>query len=102
MSRNNVDELATMEVEAIRRLTSGDLFNIARRQLCRPWRQLKSIPRDERQVLLAWVDCDGTWNIAIGHWCKSNRWPIGDAGQLYHCVVGWMPRPKLPGAPRTP
>jgi hypothetical protein len=95
-----MSELATMDVEAIRRLTGGELFNLARRLLCPPWRQLKSIPKDERQVLLTWIDCDGTWNIAVGNWCESNQLPIGDCGQLYHCVVGWMPRPKLPGTAR--
>lgn len=65
-----------------------------------PWKPIASAPRDGREILAAWMDDLGTWNLEIAHWSESDRHFLDQRGGRTGELTGWMPRPKFPGRPR--
>lgn len=67
----------------------------------RPWRPIKTAPKDGREFLGLWVDIDGTWNVDLIAWNDSAE-QFDRHGAGVYALVGWMPRPPLPGPARIP
>ena len=72
----------------------------AKKKLPAPWKPIETMP-SKKEVVICWLDDLGTWNIDFA-WKQDGGQILHRNGMEFNGLVGWQPRPKLPGKARNP